>query len=292
MSVIVQRRHPVLVEYSIPVNGIAIWYGIAANLPAGWTIDTACDDVFVRGCDTGEATDTISGSFAHEHSVDPSGSVADHTHNYDGGLGNASGSTTHFPTSNDYTAPSGHSHSISLGASGSGGVHSHTLVPTASIDAYPPYAKLYWIKNTSAGDLSLPLNGIIMWDNPAASLPTELAICDGNNGTIDLQDKFIYGAPTDGDIGDNGGALTHTHANSDAPAAGSHTHSLNRSSTGASSSKIASTYAGTTVAKAGHNHGISGTSPSQAAHTHTIPNTNSESNLPAYLKLYFIQRII
>jgi len=292
MSVIVQRRHPVLVEYSIPVNGIAIWHGIAANLPAGWTIDSACDDVFVRGCDTGEATDTIAGQWVHEHTVSPTGANPDHTHSFDGSLGSSSGSTTHFPTSNDYSAPTGHGHSIGAGTSGVGGNHSHTLVPTEIANGYPPYAKLYWIKNTSAGDLTLPVNGIIMWDNPASGLPSELAICDGNNGTIDLQDKFIYGAAVDGDIGDTGGSLTHTHVNSDAPAAGSHTHSVNKSSGGSYSTKIASTYAGTTVSKAGHSHNISGTTSSQANHTHTVPNTGAASSLPPYLKLYFIQRII
>jgi hypothetical protein len=56
-----------------------------------------------------------------------------------------------------------------------------------------------------------PIGGIIMWAGTLASIPTGWALCDGNNDTPDLTDRFILGTATEGEIGDTGGAATHSH---------------------------------------------------------------------------------
>jgi hypothetical protein len=43
----------------------------------------------------------------------------------------------------------------------------------------------------------VPIGGIIMWSGTVASIPTSWALCDGNNGTPDLRDKFVVGAKQD-----------------------------------------------------------------------------------------------
>ncbi|MCQ9206772.1 MAG: phage tail protein [Omnitrophica bacterium] len=43
----------------------------------------------------------------------------------------------------------------------------------------------------------VPSGGIIMWSGSIASIPVGWVLCDGNNGTPDLRDKFIIAASQD-----------------------------------------------------------------------------------------------
>lgn len=45
----------------------------------------------------------------------------------------------------------------------------------------------------SATNNALPKGFIGMWSGSIASIPTSFALCDGNNGTPDLRDRFIVG---------------------------------------------------------------------------------------------------
>ena len=293
MTIIIQKRRQVS-GYAIPPGGEIIWYGVAANVPSGYTIDSACSDVFIRGCALGSASNTILGSVSHQHDNPSTGSVADHTHPVDGAsTGTCSATEETYQTNNVFSAASNHVHDIPSGTSGAGGAHNHETALTALTDLYPRYAQLYWIKNTSGSDAELPLNGIIMWDDLAANVPSGLVICDGNNGTRDLRDKFVYGAGEDADVGLTGGATTHIHDNPNTISGGSHTHGISLTSGGSGGTKNVSGYSeGETVAAGSHSHNLSGTTGSDAAHTHTLSDTGAGSSLPPYLMLYFIQRVL
>ena len=53
---------------------------------------------------------------------------------------------------------------------------------------------------------SIPIGGIIMWSGNEADIDeTHWALCDGQNGTPDLRDRFIVGAGNEYSIGDKGG---------------------------------------------------------------------------------------
>ena len=47
-----------------------------------------------------------------------------------------------------------------------------------------------------------------MWNSTVASIPTGWVLCDGNNSTPDLRNRFVVGAGTGGNYspGDTGGA--------------------------------------------------------------------------------------
>ena len=47
---------------------------------------------------------------------------------------------------------------------------------------------------TFIGNGITPIGGIIMWSGSVVSIPTGWAICDGNNGTPDLRERFVVGA--------------------------------------------------------------------------------------------------
>ena len=70
----------------------------------------------------------------------------------------------------------------------------------------------------------IPAGGIIMWSGNAAEVPEGWALCDGQNGTPDLRDRFVVGAGSTYSSGQTGGSktkdLSHTHTGP------SHTHSI------------------------------------------------------------------
>ena len=63
---------------------------------------------------------------------------------------------------------------------------------------------------------------IMLWRGSVVTIPTGWLLCDGNNNTPDLRNKFVVGAGDTFDPGDTGGSDTHNHT-ATAPA---HSHSL------------------------------------------------------------------
>lgn len=67
----------------------------------------------------------------------------------------------------------------------------------------------------------IPRGGIIMWSGTINTIPTGWALCNGQNGTPDLRDRFIVGASNDvlgeartslgGTITKTGGGVSHSH---------------------------------------------------------------------------------
>lgn len=57
----------------------------------------------------------------------------------------------------------------------------------------------------------IPIGGIIQWSGSIASIPSNFALCDGNNGTPDLTDRFIMGAGGSRAPGVTGGSEIHSH---------------------------------------------------------------------------------
>ena len=52
--------------------------------------------------------------------------------------------------------------------------------------------------NQFVGAGIVPVGGIIMWSGAISAIPTNFKLCNGNNGTPDLRNKFIVGATSDG----------------------------------------------------------------------------------------------
>ena len=51
--------------------------------------------------------------------------------------------------------------------------------------------------NQFVGAGIVPVGGIIMWSGAISAIPTNFNLCNGNNGTPDLRNKFIVGATSD-----------------------------------------------------------------------------------------------
>ena len=178
-----------------------------------------------------------------------------------------------------------------------------------------------WTEDKKEGAGTVSIGGIIMWSGTA--VPQGWALCDGNNGTPDLRDKFIVGAGYTYAIGNTGGANTVSLSVSQIP---SHNHSISIGSTSHSHSGTTSGGGGhshttgdsghiTAAGRGGHKtwraagyHGLGAgstssepdhthsftTDPSSHSHSASVGNTGSGSsheNRPPYYALIYIMRI-
>ncbi len=63
---------------------------------------------------------------------------------------------------------------------------------------------------------------IMIWSGTVENIPAGWVVCDGNNGTPNLTDRFIQGTNVTAYIGNTGGAQIHTHTVTDL----GHTHAM------------------------------------------------------------------
>jgi len=115
-------------------------------------------------------------------------------------------------------------------------------------------------------DYIVPSGGIIIWSGSAGSIPSGWYLCDGNNGTPNLVDRFVVGAGSTYAVGATGGATTHLHAVD--------IQSGNESDTASVTDDGDDQ---TTIADNNHHHHVQG-------------NTASASSLPPYYALCYIMK--
>ena len=118
----------------------------------------------------------------------------------------------------------------------------------------------------------VPVGGIIMWSGATNAIPSGWALCDGQNGTPNLQDKFIVGAGSTYAVDATGGSADATLV--------SHTHNLlyNHGSFGGSSGAVTPRSGNTPVTP-----GISG-------RVSTEGSSATDANLPPYFALCYIMK--
>lgn len=71
---------------------------------------------------------------------------------------------------------------------------------------------------------AVPTGMIMMWSGASNAIPSGYVLCDGNNSTPDLRDRFVVGAGNSYSVGSTGGASSVTLTVSQMPA---HTHTTN-----------------------------------------------------------------
>ena len=108
---------------------------------------------------------------------------------------------------------------------------SNITTAAGDILVFYEYASADWrlICRSNVPD-SIPSGVITLWSGAISAIPTGWVICDGNNSTPNLTDRFVIHASSDSgatyDVGDTGGSVNtsaHTLATSEMPA---HTHNL------------------------------------------------------------------
>ena len=153
-----------------------------------------------------------------------------------------------------------------------------------------------------------------MWSGSSTAIPTGWLLCDGQNNTPDLRDRFIVGAGSSYSVGAKGGEATHTLTVDEMP---SHDHSATLSLSGLSTSS-AGAHTHSVKVTTPHSQGggyesvqggrgwadtsnISRAAISAGGHTHTISGSGSvtvnsngsgsaHENRPPYYALCFIMK--
>jgi len=156
---------------------------------------------------------------------------------------------------------------------------------------------------------------VVMWYGPIANIPAGWQLCDNNNGTPDLQNKFIRGTPANGTghtlPGGTDTIAQHTHstavglnnfAGSVTSDSKSHTHSVPLNETAMSNVE---TESGSDEEWWGrHNHPTSPSTSSSHSHEHSVSlnhnhasqtftssSTASHDNKPGYVALAYICKL-
>lgn len=155
------------------------------------------------------------------------------------------GSTTPFATYTDVNGLIANTNPIILGTDGrppseiwlqDGFFYKFVLTDSSDV-TIQTYDNLYGIIGTAPTPATpTPSGGIILWSGSIGSIPAGWVLCNGNNGTPDLRNRFVVGAGSTYSVDATGGSA-------DAIVV-SHTHTATSTSTSA-------------VTDPGHSHGYS-----------------------------------
>lgn len=239
---------------------------------------------YLKGASTGEDAGDTGGSLNHEHAINHTHTGVTHTHA--GTSGSSNNMTSGGSGGAQVTAD--HTHAVTLNAASSETGSAYTGNAGIADNVEPAYKKLIALQNTSGGN-KVPKSGMIgMWLGDVNEIPTGWFLCDGDNGTPDMQDSFLKIAVDETEIEDVGGSNTHTHASSN-----SHTHTTGSSHTHTGSTDSKSGDYGTGVGGNGganpHSHNVSSASSANTSSWNsTTVEANSSSNEPAYRTVAYI----
>lgn len=80
------------------------------------------------------------------------------------------------------------------------------------------------IENKIKSATTIPSGMIMIWSGSQSEIPYGWVLCNGQNGTPDLTDKFVIGAGTSYNVNDEGGEASHTLTIDEIP---THSHGSN-----------------------------------------------------------------
>ena len=203
---------------------------------------------------------------------------------FDCSVANESGSLV-FRTGSDSSTVAGLSNRLSInGSTGnitaagtltantfSGSGASLTNIPAANITGTLPAID----GSNLTGIVSIPAGMIMIWSGAANAIPSGFTLCDGNNSTPDLRDRFVVAAQNSYSVGNTGGATS-----------GSDTVNISFSVSGTTGGPS------TTGAAGGFQTSIG----ARENHTHSFSGSGSDSDtvtiatLPPYYALCYVMK--
>jgi hypothetical protein len=210
------------------------------------------------------------------------------------------GSTTPLATFTDSSGLIANTNPIILGTSGrppetiwlSDGFFYKFVLSDANDVVIQTYDNLYGIVDAQPPAATpIPTGAILLWSGSIGSIPAGYVLCNGNNGTPDLRDRFIVGAGSTYAVNATGGSanaivVSHTHTATSTVTDPGHFHTFvfepglaqtgsgRNGVGGTTNANTASEVTGITVATTNASAGTSGTN----------------ANLPPYYALCYIQK--
>ena len=135
---------------------------------------------------------------------------------------------------------------------------------------------------------TIPIGGIILWSGSTGSVPDGWALCNGSNGTPNLQDKFVVGAGSGYAVDATGGSATVTLTTAQMP---QHNHGAANVT-----DKVVRTTGNTNGAPnlggqyQGATHQLSMSNTVGGGGNTNIGSSQAHENLPPYYALAYIMR--
>jgi hypothetical protein len=217
------------------------------------------------------------------------------------------GSTTPLATFTDASGLIANTNPIILGTSGrppstiwlSDGFFYKFVLSDANDVVIQTYDNLYGIVDAQPPAATpIPTGGIILWSGSIGSIPAGWVLCNGNNGTPDLRNRFIVGAGSTYAVDATGGSAdsilpTHTHSATSTSVVTdpTHNHTILTSFASVGTNSIPSS---------SNNDGVQASQTTSSASTGitvatTTTNANAgvsatNGNLPPYYALCYIQK--
>jgi microcystin-dependent protein len=219
------------------------------------------------------------------------------------------GSTTPLATFTDASGLIANTNPIILGTSGrppstiwlSDGFFYKFVLSDANDVVIQTYDNLYGIVDAQPPAATpIPTGGILLWSGSIGSIPAGYVLCNGNNGTPDLRDRFIVGAGSTYAVNATGGSAdsilpTHTHGATSTSVVTDpgHIHTLTGRSNSASSGNATEFGDGTSTGFSNTDSVQNATTGITVATTTTNANAGvsaTNGNLPPYYALCYIQK--
>jgi microcystin-dependent protein len=149
----------------------------------------------------------------------------------------------------------------------------------------------------------VPSGAIILWSGAVGSIPAGWYLCNGANGTPNLQDRFIVGAGSGYAVGATGGSkdaivvshshtANHSHTGS-TNTTGSHGHNLPLGGDGFTAQhrpQRTANWNDNAPVDANGNHSHTLTIDSASVTTSTVGSSETNANLPPYYALAYIMK--
>lgn len=273
---------------TIPLNVILIWTGANGAIPAGWQRETSLDGKFPKGAADGVNPNVTGGSDTHTHTSP----VHTHTMVYHAHTGQTVRSSGDFETeSRDHPNKSSrdsHYHDWTSDSLQNGNMANG--ITYAAGDSKPPFHEVIFIKPST---VPAQLHDDIVALFGTGNIPTNWVICDGANGTPNLDDKYLRGAAAGQDAGATGGTLNHTHDVSHNHGVVGHEHQASTGAVGVSSDgergREGSEGGGGQVVDRNHKHTIFLFTASETASTYSGVTPGTETVEPLYKKIRAIK---
>lgn len=274
----------------ILANGIMAYFA-DTSIPSGWQNSDGTNSTpdvrnkYLKGAGTGNNAGATGGSTTNVHPLNHTHTANSHTH--DAAPSNVSPSTrVGDGTSN--LVDQNHTHNVSLNAGTQNINAAADLTTTETVE--PLHKKLLAIYKVSGGPAK-PKGLIGMWLGALTAIPAGWNLCDGTLGTPDLRDYYAKCANDTSQIGNTGGANTHTHGSQTHihTGNGSHTHTANVPAHVNFGSPIRAEAASSTLrTQAGQVH-PSTVDVTTADYNPTSTTADEASNEPLYRTVAYIQ---
>jgi hypothetical protein len=216
------------------------------------------------------------------------------------------GSTTPLTTFTDSSGLIANTNPIVLGTDGrppdtiwlSAGFFYKFVLSDANNVQIQVYDNLYGIIGVSPPAATpIPAGGILLWSGSIGSIPAGFVLCNGNNSTPDLRDRFIVGAGSTYAVDATGGSAdstlpTHTHTATSTSVVTDPSH-VHNTSLHNGTTNFGNNYSGAPFTASGAADTGSATTGITVATTTTNANagtSGTNANLPPYYALCYIMK--